>query len=572
MIFSFVFIRKDDISLTSRFVVHTGYRTNNPWEANSYPIMTRNETIFTRLYYCMIDAGIGTQVCPSSPVYTFQSCIEAKYDCTAQPTMQVAWPTDYGFLHCLQDNYRQRFFNVSVGQSNAFLDCLDSSMIATSESIQTSDSSIFLGSYNYVAFLLAAMTIISSFVVAMWGGYFTVNPFKVHNGHISGFWTPMSYFLLLVAFVWDFAALLFAVGIYFTTQETSSNPFAYFPTTNSTTTLVVGTLWAVSTFFGYYVVQAFTAGIPLGGNASSQQPGVVSDASADLVFAEGGEDGSGTVPGAYHAYPWGATNPWNSTSPSEPAPDMYTPNPRRSSSVPRPASASKYNGLVPMFNRVTGRYIGYEVIPTNMNDKMPYNVMAPLMMQMHAWCWVFVDGLFFVGMMTPQSSPLTEDVVGVYIFVTVARVYQLGYAFLFNQAFIQNGLNPSVHAKGNKYVYGVQVTAIMTFIASLLCLGNALYCFLRQYEFLDKLDLPNSSTKTIQICFLIFIGIAPEVLRTLLLIMVSLNQYSSLNILVFSEVIFVWEYAARFAFASAVIWNIPNELKDAINDLRFFVL
>jgi len=528
--FSFISIMYDDKALTSRFVVHTGYRTHNPWEANSYPIMTLNETIFTRLYYCMIDAGIGTQVCPSSPVSRFQTCIESKYDCTVQPAMQVAWPIDYSFLTCLQDNYKLSF-NVSVSQSNEFLDCLDSSMISTSESIQTSDSGVFLGSYNYVAFLLTAMTIISSFIVATWGGTFTYNLFTIRNNHIEGFFTPFSYFLMLVAFLWNLIAFLFAVGISFSTADASSHPFFNFPLTTSTTIVVTGVLWAVVMFWGYYVAQAMIAGVPLLWNASTRVGDDAGQASGELVYVE---------------------------QPPTSTPELY-------------GVASRYRRYAPMLNGISGRYLGFEVISSNADETRPYNVMAPLMIQMYAWCWVFADGLFFVGMLTPQNSVLTEDVTNVFIFVTLARLYQLGYAYLFNQAFIQNGLNPNIHTKGDRAVYGVQVTAIMALIASLFCLANALYSFLRNYNFLTNMNFSDSHVVGYDIAFIITIGIAPELLRAIVAGLVSFQQYRSSTVLLFFEFIFAWEWLFRFGLAIFVIMKIPSELKDSLQSLKSFM-
>ena len=53
---------------------------------------------------------------------------------------------------------------------------------------------------------------------------------------------------------------------------------------------------------------------------------------------------------------------------------------------------------------------------------------------------VFADGLLFVGMMTPQFSPLYENVVSVFILMTLARACQVvAYKFMNEAFFMEDG-------------------------------------------------------------------------------------------------------------------------------------
>jgi len=155
--------------VAQQYVVFTGRLTREMKHPNGYQVTPDNATQFTRLYYCMMDSGIGSDKCgDKAPVFDFQQCARAFVNCDL--LADRTWPQDYGFLQCLQGHY-----NVSLRQTNVFTECLKSTEGVMAEVYENMASTSFLGSYNYVAYLVSGLTIMSSFVVATAGGMYRGN-------------------------------------------------------------------------------------------------------------------------------------------------------------------------------------------------------------------------------------------------------------------------------------------------------------------------------------------------------------------------------------------------------------
>ena len=576
---SFIAITKNDNYLYPNFVVHTGYRTHDPYELNGYYIPTQKQSIYTRLYYCMVDVGIGTDVCQpgagDASIENFQQCIEAKYDCTAHTVIPVPWVRDTQFLGCLQNNFKTSF-NVSTSQTYAFLDCLDSSMIASTESIQGLNSKVFLGSYNYVSFILTAMTILSSFVVATWGGFFTITSFTISgDGDIEGLFTPLSRFVVLVAFVWNLIALLFAMGILYPTSNIIQN----YPVTTSTSNLVVGVLWAVVVFFAYYVIRDYYYGVqwtsrvtPLPSNIVAPDPNAPPPPPG-IRPPPGFPPASGLAPLPGRLPPSRGDEESSEFDTLLPDGSVTRRTARRSG--PRRRDVDSFFSYIPVYHRITGQYLGVEVVPGHNNTEEPFHVMSPLMIQFFAWSFVFVDGLFFVGMLTPQNSVLSEDATNIFFFATFARLYQLAHAYLFNKAYIHN--NEYLSKNNGKYQddlrrFGAQASTIMAYIASLWCLSNVFYPYMRNWDYITGTPAQSTSLYFIQLGVLVGLGILPEVLRAILLVILSWTPCSSYFIMVYTELVFTLEWLLRMVLGFLLITNVPYNLKDSRDQLRTFLM
>ena len=210
--------------VSSQMVVFTGHRTRDWSTANSYSMHSSGEDRLTRLYVCMQSAGIKN---PDDPTYSslgdFREKVKTKKDCGAES--DGGWPRDYGFLRCIQDN-----FDADFHQSNVFLKCLDLTEGVMVETIQTPASTLFLGSFNFVALLIASMGIMASFLLFTAGGFFADSWLKtdmmfdkqseqwVQSGYIyvaaRQEWAPLAALPMWLALAWSF--FLFGASMFYT--------------------------------------------------------------------------------------------------------------------------------------------------------------------------------------------------------------------------------------------------------------------------------------------------------------------------------------------------------------------
>lgn len=217
-------MQNEDVS--SEMVVLTGHRTRDWSSANSYSMHSSEEDRYTRLYVCMVSAGITA---PNKPAYAslgdFRDKAKLHYDCGAES--DGGWPRDYGFLRCLQANFIATF-----QQSNVFLKCLDLSEGIMVETIQTPASSLFLGSYNFVTLLLASMGVMSAFMLFTAGGMCIEDGLRTDMKRLvtegkeewvqSGYtyvaarqgWAPLAALPVALALMWSF--VMFVASIIYT--------------------------------------------------------------------------------------------------------------------------------------------------------------------------------------------------------------------------------------------------------------------------------------------------------------------------------------------------------------------
>jgi hypothetical protein len=208
---------------SSSMVVRTGHRTRDWTAPNAYSMHSLNEDHHTRLYSCMQQVGIKKvgDVEFRTTLDGFRQDAKAFHNCGLESDR--GWPRDLGFLRCLQ-----RYFKLDYHQSNQFLQCLDLSEGFMVESIQPKNSVYFMGSFNFVALLLASLAVITSFLIFTAGGAWTYYEGKrtsegivkepginmTDYGHLGGYWLPLSAFNTNAALVWSI--VMFFVALYYT--------------------------------------------------------------------------------------------------------------------------------------------------------------------------------------------------------------------------------------------------------------------------------------------------------------------------------------------------------------------
>ena len=212
--FTLMYSFTNSADTASSMVVMTGHRTRD-WSApNAYSMHSLNEDHHTRLYACMMQAGIRKDNFRST-LQDFRQDAKAHFNCGPQSDM--GWPRDYGFLRCLQNNN----FGVTYHKGNLFLKCLDLSEGVMVESLQSRDSALFLGSYNFVALQMASLGVITAFLIFTAGGAWGDDEIqKSNNNHITGVWRPVSIYNINYALAWS----LFMLG---------SSMFYTFPVNNT---------------------------------------------------------------------------------------------------------------------------------------------------------------------------------------------------------------------------------------------------------------------------------------------------------------------------------------------------
>lgn len=520
--------------VTQNFVVKTGRLTRDLAIPDGYPVTLDNGTEYTRLYYCMMDSGIGNDKCGShSPVVDFTDCIHSVHYCDSQ--MDMTWPRDYGFLKCLQNN-----FNVSMRQTNVFLTCLDSSEGIMSEVFENMDSTYFLGTYNFVSFLLAAFAIMSSFVVATAGGVYRGNEIVPNAAkHITGF-NPLSWICILVALVWNVAGLVWSVAMSFSSNAT----FQHYPITIWTSALTIGTFALTTGFFLTYFVEYLRPRKDSVAPEPASAPG--ENESPDALLLNPQQDDSQTANVAYQMNPL---------------------------SLPTAAYRSHY----PARQQWVGRQrIGVQntdpLVEAGASD-YDWKIITPLMVRTFGWCWVFTDGLLFVGMLQPQSSIMNSYAVRVYFGAVVARLMQLVSSYFANMAYINRIADgPKWKNTANPRNFGAHMVTLFTYLASIPVLVDSVYHSWWAVSYADQAVAGVGAKATIY-SFVVLVVLMPELCRLGLLIWVSYSQDPGIgNVLFAHEFIFLWDWALRAIMVTVAIFTASNSLHDAQSSLLGFSL
>ena len=523
------------------------------------PVPSRENDAYARMYGCMMDAeiGRGPQQCKTQEsIKDFQTCIRTMP--AAMQCDQHINGNDYDFFKCIQRNY-----NVTTRQTNVFLECQSLSQPATFISTQNAGSTVFLGSYNYAVLLVNALTIIASFVVFTAGGWFydgSVSRYDQKEGHIYGVWSPFSSWRVYVAWVWNFVAFLFAVVIAFNNMDTNAanreDITKRFPVTLWTCMLSIGSIAVALAFYTYYAFEwvfAGTFGFIYAWSGDSSKS--VEDNDDTSIIP------SGVVPRGVPT-PTGVAGMFHPSGRRRYAPQMFN-----------TALTRRFAPLTPWRRGVEGGYLGLQLFDNDVlkdSDIKAEHVM-PLYLQAFAWTWFLTDGLFFVGMLTSQSSINNESVVRVFFSITTGRLFQLAGAYMAYKVYICDVGDDTVKR-------GMKLASALIHIASLFCIGIASAEFMSTSEFARVASLPTSgfpSYYAIQWVFIIIVVILPETWRIINFLSAILPatgmKYSCESLLMMAEGLYSWEWVARLIIAIITIIPLSNAIKDQQNTLVDFM-
>lgn len=220
-------------------------------------------------------------------------------------------------------------------------------------------------------------------------------------------------------------------------------------------------------------------------------------------------------------------------------------------------------------SRYPSRHLGVQLFSrgASAGPESAEKEIAPLMIHAFAWTWVFVDGPLFLGMLTPQSSPLLENVCLMFIFVTAGRMFQLGQGYFINKAFIESNGEQRYNIKSDPKIFGCQVVALLSYFCSLFCLLIGMMHFMVPFGFIA--NMMDSPAYALQICFLIIVMLAPEIVKIGFLIYLSYEKDVTPSfILTFYSSIFTAECILRLSLAFGTVFGLAQYFQDQ-NQLLF---
>jgi len=198
----------------------------------------------------------------------------------------------------------------------------------------------------------------------------------------------------------------------------------------------------------------------------------------------------------------------------------------------------------------------------------------PHMVEAFAWTFIFVDGILFLGMINSQSSPLHENVATMFASITACRILQLAVAKFMNEAFVAklDGKTPGWRQTIDPKQFGIQVTLIFTYVASLGLLLIALYNFMNANSLLMTFSSQvGSPSYVISIFFLLTVGILPEVVRIIQFAVFSARDVEASTILFWTELLFMWNWLFRAVLIAVALFRVPEHLKEQSDAVMNFV-
>ncbi len=580
-----------DPAYTNQFLVLTGQRTREIRSLNSYSMQAvLGDDPKTRLYLCMMQAGIGQGAldCPTSTsVVGFRDCLKRiGKDCGA--FSDGGYPRDSGFLQCVGTN-----FKTTSTMVNRFVQCEDLAESIMVDSVQTPYSTLFLGSYNLATLLLSTLAIMASFLVFTAGGFYSGGVIKTNSKfHIGGMFAPFSTLLNWIAMIWSVLFLVLAYAYSFPPDcdnvvcITKANAY---PTTPWTGILSSMVFLGLSAYYGSFIFERYFE------NSSAVEGKVQS---ADVID-QSTKGYSSFLPGGpapdNYSSSWGSfgssrSNSFPQGQSTYPQPQsfdsgtVYKPQNERPSSYSPQNSSPWGPGTFPnntfgsklTFGR-TSKYNRLSVQLRTNSASVPgqeETELFPLMAETFAWALIFVDGLLFLGMISPQNSPMHENVTIMFASITTCRLLQLAVAKFMNEAFVakidsaSGGWRSTLDPKQ----FGIQVTLIFTYVASLGFLLIGLYNFMNANNVLWILSTDvKSPAWSVSFCFLMFVGIMPEIVRSIQFAIFCVRDVKSYDILLWTEVLFAWNWIFRFVFIIVAIFTVPAHLKEQSDAVMNFI-
>lgn len=563
--------------ISSSMVVHTGQRTRDWSSGNSYSMRLFDEDQNIRLYVCMKTAGYKIKDRTDDKIESigdYQAAAKKVYDCSLDSDR--GWPRDVGFLRCLQ-----RHFDSDFHRSNLFLKCMDLTEGQMFETHETQTSTLFLGSYNFVAFLVMALATMGAFLLFTAGGIFfdfqfdytkfTIEYNRDVNGDKKSFvskrpyvkskgfamWAPLAVVPTLLALAWS--CVVFGTSMYFTfptsgvwsDQVSVNNGASSFPRTTWTGYLCSGGSFLLAVFFAACLLQYFYDRkswsdriqenlILSNQNLSTPQSGsniIVIDDSNKVEQMVQGKNTDSTKPVSIN---------------------------------------TKYNRNGNKYGHKLGVRYNHNLYYGDDNENITMLYMTPIINKVYAFAMLFVDGFLFLGMLNNQNSLLNENVVNIWFFTLMHRAYHLAGDYFIDDVMFNpscRGLS-SVTPDNNNYLTEFQIhhcciAFVCAKLASFWCL------ILVSYHFASAMGVPkliqdsgfNTPVYSIQATFLAFYLVVEFGRHVVGFLTVKgfLKPNTYKNCLM---VFFTFDWIMRFIFITATVFAVPTYLGD-INSSMF---
>lgn len=481
--FAYILSSKDNYT-SSQMLVLTGRRTRDWTTTHSYSMNVFGNDPHTRLYVCMKSAGVSVSDTTIESIGAYRSEAKKK-DCTLES--DGGWPRDIGFLRCIQKK-----FGMTFRQSNLFLSCLDHTEGTMVESIQTDTSSLFLGSYNFVALLIVAMGVMTAFFIftasgwfvseALWGSIEQIEQDPAGNVVLNGErlptmikapvvysyvashweWVPLAALPNFLALLWSM--VLFGASMWFTYPQRGmwgdtvsiDGGQSSFPGTPWTGNICSGVTLLMFMYFASCLWEWWSDRSDRMNFLNIRKAGhkdffdavkAGADEKKNKVLKNGPTiplpNGVFNQPGSI---PNNVPNVTRMISPNRAEPVSGVPlitNPiqRRQSWQFSTDIDSKYPNSSRLPN-LGVRYKNELYYSTDREKTDLYLRMTPLLNKVFSFSWVFVDGLLFVGMINSQNSPLNENVVDIWFYIIACRGFQFAASYLMDDVMFVKPINP----------------------------------------------------------------------------------------------------------------------------------
>ena len=583
-----------DADFTAPMLVLTGQRSRDWGKPNSYSMQAFPEDPHTRLYSCLMQADILANKCyAATSVMQFKTCAKGVADCS--PLSDGSWPRDFGFTACAVDKYQ-----ATPHQTNLFLSCLDRAEGVMVNAIQSPYTLTFLGSYNFVTFLVIGLAVLCSFMILNTGGFFINKEIKMNtNGHIHNFWVTNSIFSVLFSLLWTFMWFAVAVYIMFPTicdiGQLCPDGKTGFPTTPWTGIITMAILLLVMGYMLINVAEFFfdrnwqgCCGRGADEEESKTEPPPEHETGTASIF--------GIRPPSFKQQPYTLHSrfPGLHTTTSGFQGGLRAAG--RGGAVGRGGAAGRGGTLAvryqPGFRTTPVTYpglarnfLGVALRPDySSEDKETkrYIDIMPHMLASFGWTWVFADGLFFLGMLTPQNSVQTDDASVIFVRIIICRLMQLvalkliPYSFNFDQPLDDKKYSwhfiawkKSVDPK----LAGLQMMTISVYMASLFLLVDVLYHYMMSIGLLSATQSVGNVTFAVQVSFLTVAILVPEFMRVILFfLLTNWEEPKACDVLFYFELIYLLDWLSRFILAISAIFTILPFLRDQNNILKGFVL
>jgi hypothetical protein len=528
-----IIVAKSSNDFTAPMLVLTGLRTRSPSGINTFSMRAASQDPHERLYSCMMQTEIGRDVCPDQmTIKSYKTCVQ-RYIGDCSPYADAGWPRDFGFTACVVDKYF-----LSPHQTNMFLDCQDRAEGVMWSTIQSPFTTTFLGSYNYVAFLISGMGVMVIFLMVSGFGTHVNTAAKAisvnDRGHIDTIWGVYSPWMMFAALLCSFVGFVISIYTMFPLQCGEQDIWCpdgkySFLSTPWTGTICTGVFAVIMGFLTVNLLEYYMDWV------NAPEPEI--------------DHGRGVASSFYFAHPHSA----------------------HSGLRHRFAAPQASMRLGQLFKRDRSK-------ATENNSEALIAEVLPHLLTLQSMMWVLSDGFIFLGMLSPLNSPYVENTVFTFTLITLCRLLQLALAKFIPLAFLGKTPTPgssSIALWSSKNdpnsERGLEMPALTVYFASLFFMAGALYNFTLGMEFVNKTTPAGIAAQAVQITFIMVAVVLPELIRLGFIVWISVGYSANSTVLYVFEFVFIWETVLKFALSVAAVFSVTGLIQTQQQTLKTFL-